>query len=73
MFDELRESAATNVPEEPTPMEEVKPRRNRRNDSRIFGMNGPQRFVVVLTLLVMACALGGFCLIVTGKVVLPFF
>ncbi|MCJ7623297.1 MAG: hypothetical protein MUO76_07320 [Anaerolineaceae bacterium] len=35
-----------------------------------LGMTPQQRFIVVLTLFFMTCILGGFCLLLTGKVVL---
>ena len=37
-----------------------------------LGMTPLQRFVVALMLLVITCVLSAFCLIVTGKIVLPF-
>jgi hypothetical protein len=37
-----------------------------------MGMAPVQRFVIALMLLVIACVLSSFCLIVTEKVVLPF-
>jgi hypothetical protein len=37
-----------------------------------LGMAPMQRFVIALMLLVIACVLSTFCLIVTEKIVLPF-
>lgn len=37
-----------------------------------LGMTPVQRFVIALMLLVIACVLSSFCLIVTEKIVLPF-
>lgn len=37
-----------------------------------MGMTPVQRFVIALMLLVIACVLSAFCLIVTEKIVLPF-
>jgi hypothetical protein len=37
-----------------------------------LGMTPLQRFVIALMLLVIACVLSSFCLIVTGKISLPF-
>ena len=37
-----------------------------------LGMTSIQRFVIALMLLVIACVLSSFCLIVTEKIVLPF-
>lgn len=36
----------------------------------ILGMTPQQRFIIALTLFFMTCVLGGFCLVLTGKVVL---
>jgi hypothetical protein len=35
-------------------------------------MTAPQRFIVVLMLLIMVCILGTFVLVIFGKVMLPF-
>lgn len=41
---------------------------------RLFlGMNAIQRFILSVMIFVMVVILGAFCLILTGKVVLPFF
>jgi hypothetical protein len=41
---------------------------------RLFlGMNALQRFILSVMIFVMVVILGAFCLILTGKVVLPFF
>ena len=41
-------------------------------DANFLGMSPQQRFIIALVLFTMACLLGGFCLILTGKVVIPF-
>ena len=72
MLDDLRNSASTPVeplPEEPS--NQSAPRRPRREP--LLGMSPGQRFVVVLLLFMMTCVLGAGCLILTGKVYLPFF
>jgi len=37
-----------------------------------LGLTARQRFILALTLLLVACALSSFCLILTEKMVLPF-
>jgi hypothetical protein len=43
------------------------------DEDNFLGMTAPQRFVIVLLLLILTCILGSFGLILTEKVVLPFF
>ena len=40
--------------------------------SNFLGMTPPQRFIIVLILFLMTCVLGSFCLILSGKIYLPF-
>lgn len=42
-------------------------------EKRFLGMNAPQRFMLSLMIFFMVVILGAFCLILTGKVVPPFF
>jgi hypothetical protein len=72
MLDDLRNSASNPVESdpEPSPFRDLPPRRKR--DS-FLGMNPVQRFVLVLLLFLMTCVLGAGCLVLTGKVFLPFF
>jgi hypothetical protein len=68
MLDQFREDADASLvfeDEERDPFEI--PRRR-----PFLGMTPLQRFVVALMLLVIACVLSSFCLIVTEKIVLPF-
>ncbi len=37
--------------------------------SKILGMTAPQRFIIAVILLMMACILSAFCLLVTEKIV----
>jgi hypothetical protein len=72
MLDDLRNSASTPVepdPEHP-PFTELPSRRKREP---FLGMKPGQRFVLVLLLFMMTCVLGAGCLVLTGKVYLPFF
>ncbi|NPV84472.1 MAG: hypothetical protein HPY45_00500 [Anaerolineae bacterium] len=76
MFEDLRESAAS-APfleeETPPPAKKRKERPKRSSSSHEFlGMSPVQRFVIALMLLMMVCALGAFCLIISGKMVPPF-
>ena len=73
MLDDLRNSAA-NPPEPPpdqapTPGYTPRPRRT----GNFLGMNSGQRFILVLLLFMMSCVMGVACLVLTGKVYLPFF
>ena len=76
MFDDLRQSGSF-LEEEPSPEIQQKPPQKKARKSgdggNFLGMTASQRFVLALTLLFMACALGGFCLILTNKIYLPFF
>jgi hypothetical protein len=75
MLDDLRNTAATG-PEEPIPPELVPsgipPARHSTRGS-FLGMTAAQRFVLVLMMFFMTCVLGAFCLIITEKIVPPFF
>jgi len=64
MLDDLRNSAQDSYPEvEAAP---VKPKKK-----QFLGMTAAQRFVVVFMLLLIVVVVGSFCLLATGKVVLP--
>ncbi|UCH60849.1 MAG: hypothetical protein JSV61_05035 [Anaerolineales bacterium] len=70
MFDDLREQAdsASFLDEEEDALPEVSSLRSRY----WLGMSPAQRFIIALMLLLAACILSAFCLLVTEKVVLPF-
>ncbi len=80
MFEDLRKSASESYEEiKDAPVEEFdsydyeeesKPAADRPG---FLGMTAAQRFILALLLLVMSCVLAGFCLVLTGKVSLPFF
>jgi len=42
-------------------------------EKRFLGMNAPQRFMLSLMLFFMVAILGALCLILAGKIVIPFF
>ncbi len=63
MLDDLRNSAARSYEEEI--VEEKKP----RPPGRILGMTAPQRFLVALMILLLACAASAVVLIAAGKIV----
>ncbi|MCD6474944.1 MAG: hypothetical protein J7K85_01610 [Anaerolineaceae bacterium] len=42
-------------------------------EKRILGMTAPQRFMMSVMIFFMVGILGAFCLILSGKIVLPFF
>lgn len=71
MLDDLRNSASNSFQEEESPAEqEIVPTRRREP---FLGMSAGQRFVIVLMLFLMTIVLSAGCLILTGRVVLPFF
>jgi len=43
------------------------------DDPRILGMTASQRFIMSVMIFFMVTILGAFCLLLTGKIVLPFF
>lgn len=80
MLDDLRNSASSGYTPEPEPTSsppsqpsEALPPPTRQTSQPFLGMTAGQRFVLALFLLLIACILGTFCLLVTGKVWLPFF
>jgi hypothetical protein len=75
MLDDLRNTAVSG-PEEPVPPELVPsgiPPARQGTRASFLGMTAAQRFVIVLMMLIMTCILGTFCLIITEKIVPPFF
>lgn len=68
MLDDLREQADTTSFEAETPVFEETPLPKKP----FLGMRPWQRFVIALMILLMACILSTFCLLVTEKIVLPF-
>lgn len=74
MLDDLRSSSSFVEEEEPQEEQEViRQRPKRRKKEPFLGMTAPQRFILSLLLFFMVCVLGSFALILTQKVVLPFF
>jgi hypothetical protein len=71
MLDDLRNSATSDYTPQPEPTPPPLP--TRPTSQPFLGMTAGQRFVIALFLLLIACILGTFCLLVTGKVWLPFF
>lgn len=75
MLDDLRNSAASSyddaepIPETPEPAPVQK--KKKKEDTRFLGLTAPQRFIVVLLLMMMTCLLGTFVLILTGRIWLP--
>lgn len=71
MLDDLRNSAFSELPEDEdqTPLlEQIQPTRTLRARQTVLGMTAPQRLVIVILLLMMACVLGVLCLVATGRV-----
>lgn len=73
MFDDLRQSADFQEEQErkqkPAPQ---RPVRRKTSQRQFLGMTPPQRFVVSLMLFIMTVLFGAFCLLVTGRIILPF-
>jgi len=38
----------------------------------MFGLTPVQRFVIMLLIFLLTCVLGSLCLLITGRIVLPF-
>ncbi len=76
MLDDLRNSAASSyeegVPDEIPPEERPRRRASAQGSGTFLGMTAPQRFLLVLMLLILCCVLSSFALLLTGRVVLPF-
>jgi hypothetical protein len=73
MLDNLRDSA-TNSPffsEEGPEQPEEEQEKESTGEKRFLGMTAVQRFIIILLLFFLTCVLGAFCLLVTGKMVLP--
>lgn len=72
MLDNLRDSA-TNSPffSESGPEPEEEQEHEATQERRFLGMTAIQRFIIVLMLFFLTCVLGAFCLLATGKIVLP--
>ncbi len=70
MLDDLR-STASNSPEPSSDQTPV--RESAQKDRGMFlGMTAGQRFIIALLLFMMSCVMGAGCLLLTGKVQLPF-
>lgn len=67
MLDDLRNSASDSAS-----MDESYYETDSGDNKQFLGMTAPQRFIVVLMLLIMVCILGTFVLLIFGKVSLPF-
>jgi len=76
MLNDLRNQATFEPGQEEQPEvtqpETPKPAKPRRSFGQVTGTTDKQRLMLAIVLLVMVCLLGGFLLIFTGKVILPF-
>jgi hypothetical protein len=71
MLDDLRNSATgSGDPQSQQPFRAEQPRHRGRP---FLGMSAVQRFILALLLFMMTCVLGTGCLVLTGRVYLPFF
>jgi hypothetical protein len=72
MLDDLRNSGSQFIEDEepqPQPLPRKMPARRRKP---FLGLTPPQRFMLALMLFLAVLMLGAFCLVVTGRIVLPF-
>jgi len=67
MLDDLRSSASDGSQVDEAYYESDYP-----ENKQFLGMTAPQRFIVVLMLLILVCILGTFVLVIFGKINLPF-
>ena len=73
MLDDLRNSATSSyLEEEELQQEDLYADKPAPKEKLFLGMTAPQRFVIVLMMLMMTCVLGAFFLVATEKIVLPF-
>ena len=68
MIDDLRSQADTTFEDDDLPPPE-EPEIHTRRD--FLGMSPLQRFIIAVLLLVIVLLLSSFCLLITGKIVLP--
>jgi hypothetical protein len=78
MFDGLRNDASNTsgfdeqveyFPEDKPPSSA--PQKKRKSSGKILGMNAQQRFIISVMLMTAMCAMGGMCMFVFGKFVVP--
>jgi hypothetical protein len=72
MLDDLRNSTP-NPNYSNLPPEKPKGSQDDSAKKRFLGMTPFQRFVIVFLLFLISCVLVSFCLLLTEKIVLPFF
>lgn len=74
MLDDLRNSAASSYDsEEQAPSGENYSDRRSPSGTLFLGMTAPQRFVIALMLLFFVCIMGSACLLIFGKIGIPYF
>jgi hypothetical protein len=73
MLDDLRNSTPNPYSENIPPERREGDQNGPNNKSRFLGMTAFQRFVIVFLLFCIGCVLVSFCLLLTEKIVLPFF
>lgn len=72
MLDDLR-SSASEPPQLPPEEKPTPPPVEAGEKKPLLGMTPSQRFLVALLLLIISCILGTACLMVFGKINIPFF
>jgi hypothetical protein len=73
MLDDLRNSATSSYEEEQASSGENYYEERSSSDSLFLGMTAPQRFVIALMLLFFVCIMGSACLLIFGKIGIPYF
>lgn len=68
MFDNLREESSKDFEEQAKYQPAASTGSGKRKSGRFLGMTSMQRFVVVVLLSLMTCAIGMLCLLATGKI-----
>jgi len=68
MFDNLREESSKDFDEQAKFQPAAGTRRSGGRSSRFLGMTSIQRFVIVVLLSLMTCAIGVLCLLATQRI-----
>ena len=71
MLDDLR-STASSTPEPSSDQTPLRETAQKDRGGMFLGMTAGQRFIIAFMLFMISCVLGAGCLLLTGKVYLPF-
>lgn len=73
MLDDFRNTSEQPNNEETVQINEQPVYESKPASPRFMGMTPFQRFIIVFLIFMLTCVLGSFCLLVTEKIILPFF